>query len=1506
MSLFGIEPEAIIVSLVRSAKEHSPDLNILFVNYGDFTTNSLNHIGGFANTLCASGHACVVAVPKGKETLAVIADPLFIPATYEELLAKPALFPDGRMADVIHAWTPREVVRRFVLAYQRQAHARLIIHLEDNEEFLLSTWFGRPASSLDELSEAEFAESAPHALSHPRRYRQFLRAADGVTVIVDSLRQFVPKEVPCAVLPPGVDPNLYHPRAADQNLRRELGLRDGERVIVFTGSNTFANEPEMRELYVAVSLLNSRGIPTRLVRAGYNSTTFLAGLPESLKAHVLDLGFQEKSKLPGLIALADVLVQPGRAGPFNDFRLPSKLPEFFFSGRPVVLPASNIGNETRAGVDAVLLQTGTPEEIADACERIFKDATLAGTLAKNGPIFARRHFDLATNTRNLAKFYDSVRELDPRPGSTSSIGGEETEITLALRALAAQSREPEAAALAADLVPLVSNLELTDPSQAARLRLEGETQEAQRQYELAKQHAENLEKLYAHAMSDVDAARQHAANFELLLANARTDIEAARQHAANFEGMLAGVRNDLGATQQQVAKAEGQLAETDLQLKLTRQHADNLTNELTDARVRLRRLEGKYAIGEKLLGAARRQLDALDTEMEVRAIDIRERQAKFDADRGAARERISKLEEILGETRQHAFNLEQTLQKAKQHVLNLQHLRDVLQLSQQHGTNLEQLRDALLRRIRELDKQCEHLTRAIDVRDAKIRTMQKSFSWRSTRYLRYLRRLLIDRWRKRQIPEEAAAPVAPAIISAWSPAVFDVPNALPVPEPPSLLDPPQGITPLPISFFHSVDEPQRRSLPEGKTRFRGWCFADDGRRLTAIRALLPDRQVKGTYGLKRTDVAGAMPGKFQAEFCGWEMDVDLTLLDTSFALEVEDDSGRWLRVSETPLRIGREFGIPDPNSYEEWIAAYDRRSTEDLHAQMEQSTVMPLRPLISVVLPVYNTPERWLRRAIDSVRAQTYPYWELCIADDASTESHVRPVLEEATRDDRRIKVVFRERNGHISEASNSALAAASGEFVALLDHDDELAPQALYEVAEAINAQPDADYLYSDEDKIDENGRRHEPYFKPDWQPDLQLGQNYTSHLSVYRTELVRAAGGFRKGYEGSQDWDLVLRAVDKTSPERIVHIPKILYHWRTIPGSTALLLSEKNYHQEAARKALGDHFERIGQQVEIQSVPGGHWRVKYPLPAEAPLVSLVIPTRDGLSFLKRCVDSILEKTTYPNFEIVIVDNGSEEPDTFAYLETLVDGSHPALAPHHTVTVLSYKGPFNFSAINNYAVNHARGKLIGLLNNDLEVINSEWLDEMAGQALRPEIGCVGAMLYYPDDTIQHAGCVLGIGGVAGHAFKNFPRGTDGKFNRARLVQNYSAVTAACLLVKRSIYDQVGGLDENDLTIAFNDVDFCLKVLTAGYRNLWTPFAELYHHESASRGLEDTPEKHARFRKEIESMMRRWNGILASDPAYNPNLTLEHEDFSLASPPRTRTREGKPAPQVLSALGLTE
>jgi GT2 family glycosyltransferase len=574
------------------------------------------------------------------------------------------------------------------------------------------------------------------------------------------------------------------------------------------------------------------------------------------------------------------------------------------------------------------------------------------------------------------------------------------------------------------------------------------------------------------------------------------------------------------------------------------------------------------------------------------------------------------------------------------------------------------------------------------------------------------------------------------------------------------------------------------------------------------------------------------------------------------------------------LLLPREQATHD---YSHWVATYDALTDTDRSRIRRHIEALPLKPRISIVMPTHDSAEPWLRAAIESVRRQLYPYWELCVA--ASSAPHVQRILEKLRASDPRIRVALRTTNEDIAEASNGALALATGEWALFLDHDDELAEHALYMVAVEANTAPAAGLIYSDEDKLDEHGRRYDPYFKPDWNPDLFLAQNLVTHLCACRTDLVRQARGFRSGYEGAQDWDLVMRIVERIPPSHIRHIPHVLYHRRASAGSNALATNGQHHVRSAQRKTLASHFERIGQRVEIVPTADVYWRVKYPLPELSPLVSLIIPTRDRADLLRRCVDSITRKTTYRHFELIILDNQSRDPQTLVYLEEL--------AMRANCRILRFDAPFNYAAINNFGVRHARGEVLGLINNDIEVISPDWLDEMVSQALRPEIGAVGAMLYYPQDTIQHAGVILGLGGIAAHAYSHRPRGYAGQMSRARLVQNLSAVTGACLVIRRSVFEETGGLDADHLPIAYNDIDLCLRIQARGYRNLWTPYAELYHDESASRGYDREPDKRARFQREIDYMMRPWGGLLRNDPAYNPNLALDRESFTVTFRPRT-------------------
>ncbi|MFK4567202.1 glycosyltransferase family 2 protein [Enterococcus sp. UD-01] len=558
------------------------------------------------------------------------------------------------------------------------------------------------------------------------------------------------------------------------------------------------------------------------------------------------------------------------------------------------------------------------------------------------------------------------------------------------------------------------------------------------------------------------------------------------------------------------------------------------------------------------------------------------------------------------------------------------------------------------------------------------------------------------------------------------------------------------------------------------------------------------------------------------------------------------------------------------SSYPSWLERNEQFDFEQIKAEI---AAFDYRPKISIAMPVYNVEEKWLRRCIDSILIQDYPNWELCMADDASTDPKVKELLEEYQQLDERIKVVYRKVNGHISEATNSALALATGEFVALLDNDDELPRIAFYEVVKALNENPELDLLYSDEDKIDMDGNRSDPSFKPDWSPDLLLGTNYISHLGVYRKTILEEIGGFRKGYEGSQDYDLVLRFTEKTTAERIKHIPKVLYHWRMLPTSTAVDQSSKGYAFEAGLKAVQDALVRRGiKGYATHGRANGLYDVYYEVEKEE-LVSIIIPTKNGYKDIQRCVSSILEKTTYQNYEIIIADNGSTDEkmqELYAsYQEQLND----------RFRVLTIDIPFNFSKINNIAAKSAQGKYLLFLNNDTEVINGDWLKLMVSFGQQERIGCVGAKLLYPNNTIQHAGVILGLGGVAGHGHYGYPHGDLGYFGKLALNVDYLAVTAACLLMKKADFEAVSGFDE-EFTVAFNDVDLCLKVKALGRDNVWLHEAELYHFESQTRGYDDKGKKKKRFEKEKAMMENKWASLIADDPFYNPNLTRDIPNFS--------------------------
>lgn len=564
--------------------------------------------------------------------------------------------------------------------------------------------------------------------------------------------------------------------------------------------------------------------------------------------------------------------------------------------------------------------------------------------------------------------------------------------------------------------------------------------------------------------------------------------------------------------------------------------------------------------------------------------------------------------------------------------------------------------------------------------------------------------------------------------------------------------------------------------------------------------------------------------------------------------------------------VRKQFGTPaapknpalTPNEYQKWLQ--QRRPTEgDLAAARETARTFSYRPLISIITPVFNTPGPWLHEAIDSVLQQAYENWQLLLIDDGSTNAETLELLATVESRDPRIVLVRRESTGGISAASNSGLEQARGEWIGLLDHDDILEPDTLFEVVNYLQTNPNTDLIFSDEDKITEEGLAA-PQLKPDWSPDFLLSYNYLCHFTTIRREVVEKAGRFRPEFDGAQDYDLFLRVSELTT--RIHHLPRILYHWRRSDTSTSDNIRRKPQALEAGRRAVESHLERRGERghVTVDWQTHAYW-VKREL-RETRRISIVIATRDRIDLLSRCISSITSKTSYPNYEIIVVDNESASEEAREYFRQF---------KHR---LLQFNGPFNFSALNNFAVEHTSSPWLLFLNNDVEVIESEWLTVMAEHVQRPEVGAVGARLLYPNDTVQHAGVVLGVGGIAEHAFRHFPADAPGVSRQLQVTRNYSSVTGACLLTRREVFEEVGGFDEERLPVTFNDVDLCLKMRRAGYLIVYTPFAKLYHHESASR------------RRSVEAletvvMRERWPEYLERDPYYNPNLSRERADFSL-------------------------
>ncbi len=602
----------------------------------------------------------------------------------------------------------------------------------------------------------------------------------------------------------------------------------------------------------------------------------------------------------------------------------------------------------------------------------------------------------------------------------------------------------------------------------------------------------------------------------------------------------------------------------------------------------------------------------------------------------------------------------------------------------------------------------------------------------------------------------------------------------------------------------------------------------------------------------------------------------------------------------------REFTIrasehlkPATVPYSSWYKKH-KMTAEEWNMQREDSEAWENRPMVSICVPLYQTPEEYLCQMIDSVRSQTYTNWQLCLAD-GTRDNSVEAVIEQHYKDEKRIRYKHLEENLGIAENTNEAFALADGEWIALLDHDDLLAPEALYEMLAAAgvhvaaasmvkrvrgNWQETADVVYSDEDKVSENLKKHfQPHFKPDFNPQLLCSNNYITHFFMAKRSIVEQVGGFRREYDGSQDYDFIFRCTDAAS--RIAHVPRILYYWRTSATSTADNPESKLYAFEAGKRAIEEHLRTKNIPAEVLHTKSlGFYRVKYEVAGQPP-VSIIIPNKDEKAVLQKCLEAIA-KSSYQNYEVIVVENNSEALETFAYYEELLNQKYEAdkilegtIGGNKSLKLITYKGIFNYSAINNYGVSVAKGDYLVLMNNDVEMITEDWIEEMLGHCQQKENGAVGCKLLYPDGTIQHAGVVIGIGGIANHMFIGMKGDHYGYMHRAAEQMNYSAVTAACMMIKRSAYEAVGGLNE-ELEVAFNDVDFCLRLGEAGYRIVYTPYASGFHYESKSRGKDDTPAKAARFAKEVAYMEKHWEEILKNgDPCYNPNLSLKKTDYSL-------------------------
>jgi len=679
------------------------------------------------------------------------------------------------------------------------------------------------------------------------------------------------------------------------------------------------------------------------------------------------------------------------------------------------------------------------------------------------------------------------------------------------------------------------------------------------------------------------------------------------------------------------------------------------------------------------------------------------------------------------------------------------------------------------------------------------------------------------------------------------------------------VQPAQAAAAVTDDFYGFVCDEPRPNEDEprtGKIAVSGWALAQSGIDRTEIR--LADMAILVRGGETRVDVAHGYPDVPGSRTSGFAGEIDTATVSDGLHIlfiRVVSRSGA-SRELQIPIRINHKAAFA--SDYDRWIAHFETRNTALIQLKVRHFAESPL---VSILIPVYRTPLDILRQTVESVRKQSYSNWELCIADDCSQSPEITRLLSDYAAGDSRIRVEFLTTNGGISHASNAALAMARGEFVALLDHDDELAQDALYHVVEAINLQPDVGLLYSDEDKIDEDGRRYDPFFKPDWSPDLLLSENYICHLLVVRRSHLNQAGGFRSAFDGSQDYDLVLRLA--AGNPRIVHIPRVLYHWRSLPDSTATSPDRKGFAAGAAQRAIQEDLDR--RSVAAKVVPGtipGRWRVRYVL-AEEPQVSIIIPS-GKTDPLRNNLPSLFGKTEYRNYEVVVIDNSRDSE-----IQKLVEGWPD---PPQPLRYIDWRHrPFNYSVINNEAARHCQSPILLFLNDDTTVIEPGWLQALVELAARPEVGAVGAKLLYPNGNIQHAGVVMGLFENCGHAFKGLAGNQQHYFDLPDVIRNVSAVTGACLMTRAAVFQAVGGFDEQTFPVAFNDIDLCLKIGQQGYRVLYTPYASLYHHEAFSKTTKDLIPHPA----EVEAMRIKWKDVIEADPFYSPNLSRIAEDYSL-------------------------